>query len=1037
MKKSKKPKYYVAQYGANPLSNNPYLQDDAMYSGANENLPDLNPRNTPDTGNVGALPTYTVTKKKSLHLNPEPTLNPLFNGINALATGATAIGGAINTVQAQKQELAQYLKAINPTHYENMERYGLNDNPAYTKYGGAVKYQVGGEPGQLTSLEPLTPSTKAVVVPPKTTGTRPKKSTAPAAFKQSQGDEYTIGWNKDFPMAGGKVKDAVYSAAKQTGLDPSVLYGSAMQEGMNKAIFKPDDISESYGSWAEKNVDKAKQFPVDGFYNYGLDTFGGNYKELQKKGYLPEGFDKRFTTFDALNEKKQKVSSAAFASDADALTAKAAMMRNTQDQVNAYAKNNNINLSDDARNFFTVAGYNGGFGNAKGMIDTYNKKGYLKDDAFLKDSFVPGKGEYKQLIDNNRPRITNAQRLKKQGLFNDFTKMQTGGDITQTDGLPSRQGANVEAEKGEAFTNSQGDVMQVANDAPTHEQGGVMLPDVHRVLENTSNLRKDQNSKYLKLEPKQIKGITGLDTTKSMSHAEALVKANENNEALRSKIVKKIELAGSTGNVDSYAENAIKLNLEHFKSIPTKQELFDKLFLHQEFVKKTVGIPTGEEKKNGGLSREKDRGSDSKPYPSVKSGDFAGGDRSYPIPTKADAVDALRLAGLHGRSDVKAKVYAKYPELKKAQVGLETVPNGEDLNDWTYQDGKFFKKNSDLDPNTLNPATGMPMSAGTSNTPQEGDIPVVDGRGRATRQRINTTDLTTTNPNETKTNISTDSWTDPQGTGTTVSSPTPSSQNLSTGIKNNIDLKKQPESQFNEPLRWYDIASPVNAFLSSVERTGEKYNPVQFNQLRYKLLDPTAALNQNTADFKAAIETVQNTSPNNAGVAMANIANLTAQKYSFNNQVLGNYENQNSQIKNNEILYNTQVRDKQSVADQQAREVFEEKVLTGKAKQEEQKLTALDSLYKTIAENRALNRNGNLMMKFSRAFDQYGNYNGYQTKFQVNPQFGMNSAPTGAPTGKAGSTAAGGIQNIKPGQSYYNRKTGKTYYFNGTTMTER
>lgn len=69
--------------------------------------------------------------------------------------------------------------------------------------------------------------------------------------------------------------------------------------------------------------------------------------------------------------------------------------------------------------------------------------------------------------------------------------------------------------------------------------------------------------------------------------------------------------------------------------------------------------------KMGGLSRSKDYGSKSKPYPSVKSGDFAGGGRSYPIPTKADAVDALRLAGLHGRSDVKAKVYNKYPELRK------------------------------------------------------------------------------------------------------------------------------------------------------------------------------------------------------------------------------------------------------------------------------------------------------------------------------------------------------------------------------------
>lgn len=73
----------------------------------------------------------------------------------------------------------------------------------------------------------------------------------------------------------------------------------------------------------------------------------------------------------------------------------------------------------------------------------------------------------------------------------------------------------------------------------------------------------------------------------------------------------------------------------------------------------------------GGLSRDKDYGSKKKPYPIVAKKDFAGGHRSYPIPTKADAVDALRLAGLHGRSDVKAKVYNKYPELrKKGNTGL-------------------------------------------------------------------------------------------------------------------------------------------------------------------------------------------------------------------------------------------------------------------------------------------------------------------------------------------------------------------------------
>lgn len=115
----------------------------------------------------------------------------------------------------------------------------------------------------------------------------------------------------------------------------------------------------------------------------------------------------------------------------------------------------------------------------------------------------------------------------------------------------------------------------------------------------------------------------------------------------------------------------------------------------------------------GGLTSE-DRGSDKKPYPSVSSSDFAGGGRSYPIPTKADAVDALRLAGLHGRSDVKTKVYNKYPSLKNnyakggkinsvnelqpiGNTNINTAPTIEDfkstpiLNNQEYQPSNYEK----------------------------------------------------------------------------------------------------------------------------------------------------------------------------------------------------------------------------------------------------------------------------------------------------------------------------------------------------------
>lgn len=98
-------------------------------------------------------------------------------------------------------------------------------------------------------------------------------------------------------------------------------------------------------------------------------------------------------------------------------------------------------------------------------------------------------------------------------------------------------------------------------------------------------------------------------------------------------------------------------------------------------IQEEYGIPGELEfiKKNsyssgGGLSRVKDYGSAKKPYPMVKSSDFAGGGRSYPIPTAADAKDALFLAKIHHRPDVIAKVHARYPNLQTGGPVMQLAP---------------------------------------------------------------------------------------------------------------------------------------------------------------------------------------------------------------------------------------------------------------------------------------------------------------------------------------------------------------------------
>lgn len=114
-------------------------------------------------------------------------------------------------------------------------------------------------------------------------------------------------------------------------------------------------------------------------------------------------------------------------------------------------------------------------------------------------------------------------------------------------------------------------------------------------------------------------------------------------------------------------------------------------------------------KLGGGLT-SKDRGSSKRPYPSVSSKDFAGGGRSYPIPTKADAVDALRLAGLHGRSDVRRKVFNKYPSLRpKAAFGDWVRTNRDDnaLADLLYESGLFDRESWNTMLRDIHEFTGM------------------------------------------------------------------------------------------------------------------------------------------------------------------------------------------------------------------------------------------------------------------------------------------------------------------------------------------
>lgn len=182
--------------------------------------------------------------------------------------------------------------------------------------------------------------------------------------------------------------DIIKRVASKMAVNPGILLSSAWQEGMNQAVVSPDNVSIGYN---EANV--PEEYPVDGFRNYGLDTIGDRYKQLSS--YLPQGFEKNMFLYKTTNEKNQPINTAAFKTNEDALTAKAAFMKMEADRVNHYAEVKGIELDEQAQNYFMLASYNAGYGSALKMMDEYKKSKDKK--KFIEKGETSLKGVHKNI----------------------------------------------------------------------------------------------------------------------------------------------------------------------------------------------------------------------------------------------------------------------------------------------------------------------------------------------------------------------------------------------------------------------------------------------------------------------------------------------------------------------------------------------------------------------------------------------------------------------------------------------------------------
>ncbi|XAI97384.1 hypothetical protein [Leptolyngbya phage Lbo-JY46] len=417
-------------------------------------------------------------------------------------------------------------------------------------------------------------------------------------------------------------------------------------------------------------------------------------------------------------------------------------------------------------------------------------------------------------------------------------------------GMEEQEVPLAELEQGEIYESTQGTINKISDQGNTHEEGGEIVDDAKRVLEDTSDKRKDFISKNLKLSPQEIEEATGVKVDKPMTHSKAFEKVTDYYNKKAKKISNKLEknMKAIKGWDDYYANNSLDVNLTQLNNIPTDQDIFDTLFDIQESKKEVMGVGNQTMVGQYGLSND---------------------------PT------TLKI-----RKDAEA-AETEYDKLMRIRAEAEAAEAEYD-NMLTQEEGSY--------------------------------------------------------------------------------SPQP-----------------QKSSRFNEDLNWFDVAGDLMTVMGANRRAPMQSYDIQTSQYIPRTVSVEPYLQRSQSDFNAALSTM-----GNSGSSNANRANLFALKRQADNQAIGQVEAMNIQSQNDAAMREAQRRATQSEIDARVRQDFDGRFLGSLEAQRLQKLTGWDSLFSKMAQNKKLNREGDLIMQMYNYFDQFGRYNGQQRNFTgPNPLLGV------------------------------------------------
>lgn len=511
-------------------------------------------------------------------------------------------------------------------------------------------------------------------------------------------------------------------------------------------------------------------------------------------------------------------------------------------------------------------------------------------------------------------------------------------------------------------------INKIADHLPTHESGGVVVGDAEleagevytetpdgeasRILEDTSDKRVDEMSKRLRLTPEEVEEITGYRPKSSKTHSKAFEEASEywnsKVKSLEKKLQKNYDFAKKSNS--KYAANSLDENMKMLDSMPTQMDIFNSLFDSQESKKMMMMENLDNEFKCGG--KKYAWGGTKPPYKESDTQAKQAALESY--------YNELKSIGYNGPIDINEMqkfMVKEYPQLvDDYMIKVDDTNKGKNnpgiSRQDAFNDGLWWYRSmlpKDMEFNTQEELDSYTKDKHRIKT-DRGDYYIDPWDKNAQKVYIR-----------------------PVLKGQTSK---PSVTNVPKAGQKNIENINGDVDKFNEPLMWYDVAGPIENIINS-DRIPVRFDSPEITYQSPKYINPKPQLESNTASYNAMLEQLlQN------AIGYANSANLFANKLRADNAVLGSVENQNNQIYNNYLRYEDQMRNAQSDLGFRARQAFEQKYLTSLENQRKQLAISKGDFYNTLAQNRRVNSEGDLVMSMIDFYNQKGDYNGKKYKFR-------------------------------------------------------